>query len=635
MNSSRPTVSGTVVSIVFALAAMAVLLGGAAWLRRSPPAETPVAASPRKIRKLTGPAVKPSPAPQGYVGSAACAKCHSAIAESYAHHPMYRSCGVTPGPDDLEAFDERTEFQTSDGRRYQVETRDDGIYHHEMMRDNDGQEIYDQALKISFYIGSGTRGKSYAIDHDGMLFQSPISWYTNKGGMWDISPGYRPFNHQRFERRILDQCIICHAGRTADAPGRENTFSEPVLLESAIGCERCHGPGQKHIELQESADPPKDDTSIVNPVALTPDRRDAVCNQCHLQGKHRLTRYGRQFGDFRPGQRLDDVVAVLVANTGVRADGRTKAVSQVEQMNDSACFKQSEGRLGCTSCHDPHSHPGHEDTAAYYRSRCMTCHEEHSCSLAIEKRQAAPANDSCVYCHMPRMNTHDIPHATQTDHRILRTPDSEPIQADFGEAPSELALFDEAHTSMPEWEIERIHTLGKLRKFEQQNYGPEPALLEIEESLRAIVEIAPDDTTCWFSLGAAAALRRDQPAARSAWERVLEIEPEHEHALEALVGVCQNSGDFEAGLGYLDRLLAINPWHARNHTRRAMMLAGFGDWTKAMEAGEAGLELDPTDTKARRWLIGLYQQRGDTINSRRHSDILQRMTESRMPALSN
>ena len=633
MHSNRPAITGAVLSLVFGLAVLAVVVTAAVWLRRPSSSEPPAPPQPEQLH-FAARAVKPTPAPQGYVGSQACAKCHAEIAESYARHPMYRSCGITPGPDDIEAFDERSEFQASDGRRYRVERRDGEIVHHEIMRDGDGNEIYDQAFKIGFFIGSGTRGKSYAIDHEGLLFQSPISWYTNKGGLWDLSPGYRPFNHARFERRIIGQCVLCHAGRSALAEGQENIFTEPVLLEAAIGCERCHGPGQKHIELQESARPPEHDPSIVNPVSLTADRRDAVCNQCHLQGKHRLARYGRQFDDFRPGDRFDDVVAVLVANTGVRADGRTKAVSQVEQMNDSTCFRKSEGRLGCTSCHDPHSHPGHGDTAAFYRSRCLQCHDEHGCSLDLAQRQAPPAEDSCVYCHMPRLSTHDIPHATQTDHRILRIADSEPIALDTSEAPAELVLFDEANTPMPDWEIERAYSLGKLRKFEQQNYGPDAALRAIDASLRAVLEVAPDDTPSWFGLGASAAMRRDMAEARQAWERVLQYEPEHEHALDALAGICHNTGDFETGLRYVDRLLALNPWHARNYTRQAMMLSGFGDWDRALEAGEKAMELDPTDGKARRWLIDAYRQRGDLINSQRHADILRRITESRMPIAS-
>lgn len=629
MSSVRPAVLGLIVLGVVAAAAAAVV-GARAWLRG--PATLVETAKPPPKPRLTGPVVKPPPPAQGYAGSAVCSKCHAAIAETYARHPMSRSCGTTPGPDDIEAFDERTEFQASDGRHYRVERRDGEIYHHELMRDDAGREIYDQAFKVSFYIGSGTRGKSYAIDHDGILVQSPISWYTSKGGLWDVSPGYRPFNHPRFERRIAEECVTCHSGRAAVDPERENVFVEPVLLEAAISCERCHGPGRNHVELQESGNPPSGDASIVNPLKLTPDRRDAVCNHCHLQGKQRVARYGRRPDDFRPGDRLDDVLAVLVAATGVRADGRTKAVSQVEQMNDSECFKQSAGRLGCTSCHDPHSHVSGDEKAAYYRGRCMQCHDEHGCSLAAEKRRAPPADDSCIYCHMPRLSAHDVPHATQTDHRILRVADTDPMPWEAAPETSELVLFDREHTPLPDWEIVRVESFGKLREFERQSYGPEAALLEIEQSLRAVVELAPDDAASHYALGTSASLRHDLGAARGAWERALEIKPQHEQTLNALVNVCQNSGDPEAALRYLERLLALNPWRARDHALRATLLADLGDWPQAAEAGEAALRLDPTDNEARRWLIAEYQKRGDSFHSQRHEEVLRRISESRMSA---
>jgi tetratricopeptide (TPR) repeat protein len=616
------------------LATLLVVAGVVAWWRGSPNAAPVVAPLPRKVVRIERPAepvVRPAPPSQeGYLGSEACAKCHADVAESYSQHAMFRASGATPGPFDIEDFQDRTEFLGRDGRTYRVEKRDDGIYHHEMTLDREGRALYDQAVKVSYFIGSGTRGKSYAIDHDGILFQSPISWYTTGGNIWDLSPGYE-YNRQRFERRISDQCVLCHAGRPAIDPNRENAFVEPVLLEAVIGCERCHGPGSRHVALREANAAPADDDSMTNPATLSFDRRDAVCNQCHLQGHLRIPRYGRSFDDFRPGDRLDDIWAVLVTDSGVRSDGRTKAVSQAEQMYDSVCFKQSDSRLGCTSCHQPHVQPAHDEIAAYYRGRCLECHSEHGCSLSLEERNQPPAENSCIHCHMPRLSAHDIPHATQTDHRIVRFGNSEELLPEFptmSEPAGELVVFDEQRSDMPDWERQRVRAIAEVREIEQRHHASDAEIQAVSDVLRAIVEIVPDDRESWFSLGVALSLGRDSAGARAAWERVLEVEPRDELALDALVGQYQAHGDRALALVYLDRLLAVNPWHTANHARRATLLADLGRIDEAIAAGEKTLELDPTDASTRRWLALLYQRQGQAAASRRHAEFSRQLADA-------
>src|SRR5487761_1779487 len=407
MSSSRNAETAPSWPVLLGFAAVLAVVAGSAWWWQRSGTVTPLKAnSAPPPRKIVGEAIKPEPPSDDYVGSQACVKCHKSIAESYAAHPMYRSAGATPGADDVEDFVDGIEFKSDDGRIYRVEKGGGAIYHHEVLLDGEGEVLYDEAAKISFFIGSGTRGKSYAIDHDGLLFQSPISWYTSEQ-KWDMSPGYGR-RHTRFGRRIQDQCVLCHAGRPTIDADRENYFPEPVLIEAAIGCERCHGPGQRHVEYREAPRLAKSEDPIVNPAKLEPDRREAVCYQCHLIGKMRFARYGRTFYDFRPGDRLDDVWATMVAGTGVRGDRKTKAVSHVEQMRDSTCFKNSEGRMGCVSCHDPHSVPTAGEASDYYRQRCLECHAEKGCSLPAERQAAAPANNSCAHCHMPRLSAHDI-----------------------------------------------------------------------------------------------------------------------------------------------------------------------------------------------------------------------------------
>ncbi|HWB14067.1 MAG TPA: tetratricopeptide repeat protein [Pirellulales bacterium] len=612
---------------------LAALIIAGVWRSRRTSVETPVVVEAQPPRKIVGEALKPQPRPSGYVGSEACATCHPAIAESYKGHSMYRSAGATPGTDDVENFAEGTEFKFDDGRIYQVEKRDDGIYHHEVLLDNEGEVLYDQAAKISFFIGSGTRGKSYAINRGGVLFQSPISWYTTDH-KWDLSPGYG-YRHKRFGRRIPYECVDCHSGRPTHDGDHDDYFPDPVLVEAAIGCERCHGPGREHVELHENAPAETDgltkaDDPIVSPSRLDPDRREAVCYQCHLIGKMRFPRYGRTSDDFRPGDRLDEVWAIMVAGTGVRGDQKTKAVSHVEQMRESKCFKSSEGRFGCTSCHDAHTTPAAGQADAYYRQRCLDCHAEKGCSLSAEKQAAAPANNSCIYCHMPKLAAHDVAHASQTDHRVLRAaPENEPNES--GGEGDKLELFDQEHTVMPEWELERVLALSKVRKLQESNYASKSAAEELEQTLLMIADIAQDDARTWAALGNVADLRQDVAGARKYWLRALQLRPNDEIVLDSLVRVCQQQGDYQSALDYADRLIELNPNQARDYFSRALMLAQFGRLPEALADAERAVEIEPLDKKARRWLRDAYRQTGDLSSSRRHEDFLRRISALPQP----
>lgn len=624
------TVTKWPVLLGLSIALVAVLAGPWSWFRPTvEPASTQkveavsteVPAPPQG--KLVGKVMKPSPRPGGYVGSEACAECHAAIAASYAKHPMYRSAGTTPGTHDVEDFERDTEFSFDDGRIYRVVKQQDGIYHHEILRDRQGQTIYDEAVKIAYFIGSGTRGKSYVIDRGGLLFQSPVSWFTSEQ-KWDIAPGYG-HHHVRFGRRIVEQCVDCHAGRSTTGPEREDFFPEPVLLEAAIGCERCHGPGQAHVEFHASAGGQTGDDPIVNPASLSADRREAVCYQCHLIGKMVFARYGRSFDDFRPGDRLDDVWSIFVAGTGVRGDRKTKAVSHVEQMRDSVCFQQSRGRLGCVSCHDAHSVPERSEIDAYYRQRCLECHAERGCSLPADERAAAPADNSCIHCHMPRLSAHDIAHASQTDHRILRKLDGE--DAELVPEAQEMVLFDREHVTLPKWEIERALVLATVHRMLEGGPASPEETEAAERVLRDVIEIVPDDFASLSALGTVLDMRQNVDGARQAWQRALDLKPANERVLDFMVSASQKSGDVEAFLKYLDRLMDLNPWRSGDYLRRATLLSRLGRTHEAVATVERALELDPTDRAARGWIVDAAQTIGDLATARHHAEILQRMSE--------
>src|SRR5205823_5461429 len=148
----------------------------------------------------------------------------------------------------------------------------------------DGRPLLDFRIEAHYAIGAGGRGRSYLTDRDGYLFQTAISWYAEKG-IWDRSPG---FDAELLPGRpVREACLFCHANHAVPRDGAENHYDQPFAAGHAIGCERCHGPGEKHVlaggALVNGIDP-----TIVNPRKLSHALREAVCQQCHLEGEGRV-----------------------------------------------------------------------------------------------------------------------------------------------------------------------------------------------------------------------------------------------------------------------------------------------------------------------------------------------------------
>ncbi|HEV3023078.1 MAG TPA: tetratricopeptide repeat protein [Pirellulales bacterium] len=617
---------------LFAASAMVLLV--AAVLARRPwrnePAKPPATApsAPQVIDEIDETlvrAVKPPPPPEGHVGSEVCAHCHEAIAESYRGHPMSRSAGRVPGDDDIENFDAGTQFQRGVHRRYRVEHTPDGVFHHELMVDARGETVEDVSVPISLFIGSGTRGKTYAVNRGGRLFESQISWFTSDGGRWDLSPGYESLQRRNWERRVGDGCMACHAGRLASDPAAEDTFREPVLLEAGIGCERCHGPGERHVALrsagEEVAGP---DDSIVNPQRLDAARRESVCNQCHVIGKLRLPRYGRTFYDFRPGQLLDEVWTVMVEGSGVRDDGTTKSVSQVQQMRESACYRASAGRMSCNSCHPAHWEPEGEAKADFYRRRCLDCHADRGCSLDDDQRSAPPAVGSCIHCHMPRLGAHDIPHTSQTDHRVPRIASMPKESVGNGLPGADWAFFDHAEERLEPWEIERVKGIAGIASSQQDPVGAGRRLREAGTLLRSALRAAPDDLPVLEGLGLVLFTQDRRGEARGYLERALKFDPRREKVLDLLAELCHHAGEFAQGIAYGQRLIEVNPWIAKYYARQTDMLRRNGQIDFALECGEQGLKIDPWQSSLRAWLVEAYTKKGDVRAAGRHAETLRR-----------
>jgi hypothetical protein len=181
-----------------------------------------------------------------YVGSKVCARCHSKdLVELYARTPMGRSLIPMAALAELNWYDEahHNPFQAFDS---QLRTVREGsrVWHSQTRMDKKGQPIFQDKMEVHYAIGSGNHGHSFlTLDSDGYLFQTPISWFGKKQQFWDVSPGFSKFHR----RPVTADCMYCHADRAVPREDYKNRFLVPSGGWQGIGCERCHGPGEKHI----------------------------------------------------------------------------------------------------------------------------------------------------------------------------------------------------------------------------------------------------------------------------------------------------------------------------------------------------------------------------------------------------
>jgi hypothetical protein len=377
--------------------------GGPAW-RHPTTAETDPFALPE---------IAPSPFRNasgmvGYVGSRECVDCHRDEHASYLHTTHSRSLGdidVAREPPDGEFRHELS------GRSYRISRDGRTLKLREFIHDDAGREVVLADHAAGLALGSGNYSRTYLVKMGDFLIAAPVTWYPRRK-TWGMSAGYERDPLQRgFNRAISAGCLSCHAGRVETLGGSDERMK---VAEMAIGCERCHGPGELHVK-ERTAKLPKGgcfDDTIVNPRRLPRERQEDVCSQCHLSGSARVAVRGRRKEDYRPGLRMSDFVVNFQLD---RSSAPISVSGQTEQMRLSRCYVESK-TMTCTTCHDPHSPPDDGAKVEHYRGKCLSCHKPESCGVPVKVRQEK-AKDNCVTCHMPRGPT-DIPHLSFTHHRV-------------------------------------------------------------------------------------------------------------------------------------------------------------------------------------------------------------------------
>ena len=246
-------------------------------------------------------------------------------------------------------------------RRFFVEERHDGFYQMEMQASPTDSHPFDSSHKLGYVIGSGVNGFSYLVRRGNHLVEAPISFYMRENE-WGLSPGYefaKPGEDHGFNRTIHPACLQCHAGRPLPSGTTEGQYENPPFAEVAIGCENCHGPGQLHVDAR-LAEREFADGEIVEPLGLPPRLAENICMNCRQGGDARVLQPGRGHFDFRPGEWLNETIAILKLPMDADRPRESDLLEHNASMAISRCYLATEGSLSCFSCHEIHNQPNAE-----------------------------------------------------------------------------------------------------------------------------------------------------------------------------------------------------------------------------------------------------------------------------------
>jgi hypothetical protein len=384
---------------------------------------------------------------------------------------------------------------------------------------------------VNYVIGSGNHAFGYLVNVGGYLFQSPISYYSQRR-IWDMAPGYETDRSPDFTRPVTAECLWCHSGKPLPIKKTLNKYEQPAFAEEAISCDRCHGAAVEHLEKPSVK-------NIINPKRLPVRARDSVCEQCHLSGEVRIANPGKEIGDFQPGQELEEVFSTYVFDAA--SESGLKVISHVQQLARSSCQKKSGEPLSCITCHDPHNRPA--NTVSYYRTKCLGCHE------GIEQTHAKPAND-CIGCHMPSRPAKDGGHTAFTDHRIQRKPVPTTGKS---VASAKLVAWYEPATGLS------VRNLGlaNLTVGERDHSAS-----NMDEASRLLTEARqnhPDDPAVLTGLGLLALRQRQTAEALPLFEKAMQADPAYAPYQVNLATALKAGGRVEEAIALLKKAISIDP----------------------------------------------------------------------------
>ncbi len=269
-----------------------------------------------------------------------------------------------------------------------------------------------------------TSTSSVAVLSLGAVLIIALAAFTPPAGAADADKGADASPHKDLVLKGDAKCTRCH-DENDDYPVLEiaKTTHGKAAKAVSLTCTSCHGESESHINKPEGAtERPKPDRVFGKKGARTPaDNRAQACLGCHGGDRH-LAFW--ESGRHKKNDVACDNCHVIhqAKNVPLRKDNPTisplvTTSRQLEYETCTSCHKEIrgqllktshhpivEGKLKCTSCHNPHgalSPAMVKDESV--NQLCTSCHTDKRGPFMQEH---PPVEESCLNCHTPHGSSH-------------------------------------------------------------------------------------------------------------------------------------------------------------------------------------------------------------------------------------
>ncbi len=184
-------------------------------------------------------------------------------------------------------------------------------------------------------------------------------------------------------------CVDCHTDIV-------NAFKNTPHMASPLACEGCHGDSKAHVAAGGGQG------SMKNPKQMTTSEVTSLCLTCHTKGGQKHFSSSAHDGRSVSCITCHDPHPKGAVPKALLAKPQFELCTGCHLQKKAALARSShmplrEGKMTCTSCHNPHGSPyPRQLLQPSINANCYSCHAEKRGPFLWEH---APVRENCMNCH--------------------------------------------------------------------------------------------------------------------------------------------------------------------------------------------------------------------------------------------